>query len=60
MQKNLGKENNKIKGTIAELLGQNKEEQGLQKLINSGSAWKLEGYIGRACMDAITGRLENR
>ena len=25
----------------------------LQVLINSGMAWKLEGAVGRACMDAI-------
>jgi hypothetical protein len=26
---------------------------GLQKLINSGQAWKLEGAVGRACMAMI-------
>ena len=25
----------------------------IQTLINSGSAWRLEGYIGRQCMGAI-------
>jgi hypothetical protein len=25
----------------------------IQELISSGMAWKLEGHIGRVCMDAI-------
>lgn len=25
----------------------------LQGLINNGQAWKMEGYIGRHCMDAL-------
>ena len=27
--------------------------EGLQALIDSGTAWKLEGSVGRAAMDAI-------
>lgn len=27
--------------------------EGLQALINSGAAWRLEGSVGRAAMDAI-------
>ena len=26
-----------------------------QKLINSGNAWRLEGSVGRYCMDMISG-----
>ena len=25
----------------------------LQDLIDTGLAWKMEGYVGRACMDAL-------
>lgn len=27
--------------------------QGCQNLINSGMAWRLEGHVGRTCMQAI-------
>lgn len=37
------------------LMSESAEEQiaGLQSLINSGMAWRLEGSVGRAAMDAI-------
>ena len=40
---------------IEALESESAEEQveGLQALINSGAAWRLEGSVGRAAMEAI-------
>lgn len=34
-------------------MGHTLEDMTIQDLIDSGLAWKLEGFIGRQCMDAI-------
>lgn len=43
----------KKKVCVKTLLGQSKEEQALQRLIDTGQAWSFEGSVGRACMEAI-------
>lgn len=42
-----------VKMNLYECETRDEEIAALQELINSGAAWRLEGAVGRAAMDAI-------